>query len=427
MLYNLSVATFVIKGGRVLRGEVSVSGAKNSALKVFAASLLFQNPVQIRNTPLIEDIFRMKELLSAIGARISNSGNREFGVEAPENAATDLDKTITQSLRASVVLLGPMLARYGRVSMPHPGGCVIGRRPINFFIDGLKAMGARIGESGGSYFFSAKKLKGADFAFLTPSVTATETLMMASVLAEGKTTLRNCAQEPEIEPLAKFLNESGAKIRGAGTHTIVVEGLGSSGRLFAKTPYETIPDRIEAGSLLILGALAGKKVKIKNCEPLHLLSLIAHLETAGVKIEKGADFLTVSKPRKLSATSVKTCEYPGFATDLQAPFTVFLTQAEGKSEVFETIFDGRLEYVNELVRMGANITPCDPHRVIILGPTSLSGREVESPDLRAGLAFIIAGLIAKGETIVHNIYNIDRGYESIEAKLADLGADIRRV
>ena len=427
MLYNLNVAKFVIKGGRLLKGEVAVSGAKNSALKIFAASLLFQNSVQIKNTPLIEDVFRMKELLSAVGARISNSGNKTFSVEAPENAVTDLDKEITQSLRASVVLLGPMLARYGAVSMPHPGGCVIGKRPINFFIDGLRALGAKVREENGRYFFSAKKLKGTDFAFLTPSVTATETLMIASVLAEGRVIIRNCACEPEIETLAKFLNNSGASINGAGTHTIIVDGLGAGARLNAKAPFTVIPDRIEAGSLLILGALTGKKVKIKNCEPLHLLSLIAHLETAGVKIEKGTDFLIVSKPRKLSATNIKTCEYPGFATDLQAPFTVFLTQAEGKSEVFETIFDGRLEYVNELARMGANITPCDPHRVIILGPTSLLGREVESPDLRAGLAFIIAGLIAKGQTVVHNIYNIDRGHESIESRLASLGADIKRV
>ncbi|MEK7566895.1 MAG: UDP-N-acetylglucosamine 1-carboxyvinyltransferase [Patescibacteria group bacterium] len=421
------MAKFVIKGGKLLRGEVSVSGAKNSALKVFAASLLFRNPVQIKNTPLIEDIFRMKELLSAIGARISNSGNKTFSVEAPEIANTDLDKAITQSLRASVVLLGPMLARYGKVSMPHPGGCVIGKRPINFFIEGLKAMGAKVSEVNGRYYFSAKKLKGADFAFLTPSVTATETLMMAAVLAEGRVIIRNCACEPEIESLAKFLNDSGAKIKGAGTHTIIVDGLGASVWLTAASPFTVIPDRIEAGSLLILGALAAKKIKIKNCEPLHLLSLIAHLEAAGVKIERGADWLAVSKPRRLSALDVKTCEYPGFATDLQAPFTVFLTQAEGKSQVFETIFDGRLEYVNELVRLGANITPCDPHRVIILGPTVLSGRAVESPDLRSGLAFIIAGLIAKGETVVHNIYNIDRGYESIETKLAALGADIKRV
>ncbi|QQG46369.1 MAG: UDP-N-acetylglucosamine 1-carboxyvinyltransferase [Candidatus Niyogibacteria bacterium] len=430
-LYNMDVAKFIINGGKALKGEVEVSGVKNGALKVFAASFLFDGQVRVKNVPQIEDIFRMKELLASIGVRVANYGKGAFSIEAPENAKTDLDENITKSLRASVVLLGPMLARYGKVSMPHPGGCVIGKRPINFFVEGLKAMGAKTREEGGHYFFEAKKLKSADFAYRTPSVTATETLMMASVLADGKVILRNCAEEPEIESLADFLNNSGAKIKGAGTHTIIIEGLGQKGRLIARDPFEVIPDRIEAGGFLILGALLSSSraggLKIKNCKPLHLLSLIAHLEAAGVKIKRGPDWVSVSRPKKLSALDVKTSEYPGFATDLQAPFTVLLTQAEGKSQVFETIFDGRLEYVSELVRMGANITLCDPHRVIILGPTPLSGREMESPDLRAGLAFVIAGLIAKGQTIVHNVYNIDRGYEAIEQKLVSIGADIKRI
>ena len=414
-----------------MKGEVSVSGAKNSALKAFAASYLFQNPLQIKNVPQIEDIFRLKELLSATGVRVSNVGHKAFSFLAQDAAKTDLDKSISQRLRASVVLIGPMLARYGQVSIPHPGGCVIGKRPINFFIDGLKALGAKVSQSENRYFFKAKKLKSCEFAFPVPSVTATETLMMASILAEGQVILRNCALEPEIETLASFLNSSGAKIKGAGTHTIVVEGLGKSGRLISKSQFSVIPDRIEAGSLLILGALLANSraggIKIKNCQPHHLLSLISHLEAAGVKIKIGPDWLSVSRPKKLLAVDLKTREYPGFATDLQAPFAVLLTQADGKSELFETIFDGRLEYISELVRMGANITSCDPHRVIILGPTSLLGREVESPDIRAGLAFIIAGLVAKGQTIVHNVYNIDRGYEAIEHKLKSLGADIKRV
>ncbi len=425
------MAKFLIQGDRFLSGEIAVSGAKNSALKIFAASFLFNTPVHVKNVPLIEDILRLKELLSAVGVRISNTGSKEFALEAPENANTDLDKIITKSLRASVVLLGPVLARYGKVSMQHPGGCVIGKRPINFFVDGLKAMGAKAREENGCYFFEAKKLRSADFTFLAPSVTATETLMMASVLADGKVILRNCACEPEIVALAEFLNDSGAKIKGAGTHTIIIEGLGTKARLTARAPFEVIPDRIEAGSLLILGALLGNPrgggLKIKNCRPLHFSSLTAHLEAAGVKITRGPDWISVSRPKKLSAVDVKTGEYPGFATDLQAPFVVFLTQTDGKSQIFETIFDGRFEYINELVRMGANITQCDPHRVIIFGPSPLSGREVKSPDLRAGLAFVIAGLIAKGTSVVHNVYNIDRGYESLDQKLAAVGADIKRV
>lgn len=421
------MAKFVIKGGKTLKGEVSVSGAKNSALKVFAASLLFQNPVQIKNVPQIEDIFRMKELLSGAGVRISGASGKTISLSVPGEINTNLDHSITQRLRASIVLLGPMLARYGKVSLPHPGGCVIGKRPINFFIDGFKAMGAKVSEAEGKYFFEAKKLKSAEFAFSTPSVTATETLMMAGVLAEGRVILRNCALEPEIEALSDFLNNSGAKIKGAGTPNIIIEGLGRKGALYASKPFRVIPDRIEAGSLLILGALTAKNLKIKNCEPLHIMSLISHLESAGVKIKRGPDWISVSRPRKLSAVDIRTREYPGFATDLQAPFTVLLTQAEGQSQVHETIFEGRLEYTPELVRMGAHITSCDPHRVIVLGPTPLFGREVESPDIRAGWAFVIAGLIAKGQTLVHNVYNIDRGYENIEKKLSSIGADIKRV
>ncbi len=429
-LYNMDVAKFIINGGKLLKGEVEVSGAKNSALKAFGASFLFQNPLRIENVPLIEDVFRLKELMVTSGVRVSNIGNKVFSFAAPEEAKTDLDQDISKRLRASIVLLGPMLARYGRVSIPYPGGCVIGKRPINFFIDGLKAMGAKVRESGERYFFEAKKLKAADFAFLTPSVTATETLMMAAILGEGRVILRNCAEEPEIGALADFLNDSGAKISGAGTHTIIIDGLGRRGRLTAKASFEVIPDRIEAGCFLILGALLANSraggIKIKNCRPQHFLSLISHLEASGVKIKTGPDWVSVSRPSKLSAIDVRTGEYPGFATDLQAPFTVLLTQAEGKSQVHETIFDGRLEYTPELSRMGANITPCDPHRIIVLGPTTLYGREVESPDLRAGLAFVIAGLIAKGRTIVHNVYNIDRGYEAVEQKLSALGADIKR-
>lgn len=421
------MAKFLINGGRALEGEVSVSGAKNNALKVFGASLLFSNSVEILNVPLIEDIFRMKELMASMGARISNSGSHSFSLQAPKDAKTDLDDAITQSLRASVILLGPILARYGKVSMSHPGGCVIGKRPINFFIDGFKAMGAQFAEKNDLYIFKTKGLKGADFTFRNPSVTGTETLMMAAVLADGRTILRNSACEPEIAALAEFLSDSGAKISGAGTHTIVIDGAGKAGLLEAKRPFYTIPDRIEAGSMLILGALLGRNLKIKNCEPTHLSTLISHLEAAGVKIAKGPGWMQVSKPKNILAVDVKTGEYPGFATDLQAPFTVFLTQAVGKSQVFETIFDERLEYINELVRMGANITPCDPHRAIVLGRTPLRGREVESPDLRAGLAFVIAGLIAKGRTVIHNIYNIDRGHERIEEKLVLLGADIKRV
>lgn len=408
---------------------MSVSGAKNHALKIFAASVLFSGPVRIGNVPLIEDIFRMSELVSGLGIKVRKTGGHIFEINADTLNKTILDSEIASRFRASVVLIGPLLTRLGRVSLPHPGGCVIGERPIDFFIEGLAKMGANFKNKGNHYFFEAKNLIGADFTFRNPSVTATETLMMAAVFAKGKTVLRNAACEPEVEALAKFLNDGGAKIYGAGAHTMRIDGIGKKNFLKQKNPLAVIPDRIETGSFLILGALAAgpSGIKIKNCEPTHLASLISHLESAGVSIEKGPSWLKVSRTKALKATHLKTREYPGFATDLQAPFVVFLTQAKGESLVHETIFEGRLEYVSDLNRMGAKITLCDPHRALILGPSSLTGREMESPDLRAGLAFVIAALVAKGRSIIHNVYQVDRGYERIEEKLKKLGADIKRI
>jgi UDP-N-acetylglucosamine 1-carboxyvinyltransferase len=425
------VAKFIINGSKSLNGDISVSGSKNHALKVFAASILFSGPVKIGNVPLIEDILRMSDLLSGLGVKVRKTGPNLFDIDPCGLNKADLDPEIASRFRSSVVLIGPILARLGRVSIPHPGGCLIGQRPIDFFIQGLSGMGANFDSRSGRYFFEAKKLAGIDFTFRVPSVTATETLMMAAIFAEGKTILRNAACEPEIEALAEFLNESGAVIRGAGTHTVYIDGLGRQALLKQKKPCRAIPDRIEAGSFLILGALAADSaaggIKIKNCNPQHLASLISHLECAGVSIKKGKNWMEVSRPKSYMPVNVKTREYPGFATDLQAPFTVFLTQADGESLVFETIFDGRLEYINDLNRMGAKITLCDPHRAIVIGPTQLHGREMESPDLRAGLAFVIAALIAKGRSVIHNVYQIDRGCERVDEKLQKIGADIKRI
>lgn len=418
---------FIIHGGEPLAGEVTIGGAKNHALKLFAASVLFEDPITIQNVPLIEDIFRMKELLEGLGAKITKTGQNTFCIDSSGISRTDLDREITKRFRASVVLVGPLLARFGRVSLPHPGGCVFGERPIDLFVAGFEQMGARFKEKDGCYVFESGTLRGADFTFRIPSVTATETLMLSAVLAQGKTTLRNAACEPEIEALAHYLNSAGAKIQEAGTQTIVIEGLGKHARLKSNKPSHVIPDRIEAGSFLILGSLLATDLRIKKCRPEHLASLIAHLEAAGVNVEVGPDWIRVCRPEKLTALDLKTREYPGFPTDLQAPFSIFLTQAKGKSQVFETVFDGRLEYMIDLKRMGAEITICDPHRAIIFGPTPLHGREIESPDIRAGLAFVIAALVAKGRSTVHNVYQIDRGYERIEKKLKQINANIKRV
>lgn len=407
-----------------MSGEIAVCGAKNSALKAMAASLLFAKPIAIENIPLIEDVFRMRELLEHLGATVEE-GDRMLQINPAPLLGTELKKEIAERLRASLVLAGPLLARNGKVKFPHPGGCVIGKRPIDVFLDGWRAMGAKAREGKNGFEVAARKLKGADFTFRVVSVTGTETLMMTAVLARGKTILRNAAMEPEIPVLAQFLNDSGAKISGAGTPTMEITG--TDGRLLhAKRTFEVIPDRIEAGSFLILGAALGKKVKVTGCNPEHLTALIAALKDAGAPLEIGRDWISVSRPRKLKAVNIQTREYPGFPTDLQAPFAVLMTQAEGESMIFETIFEERFGYVDELRRMGAKIFLSDPHRILAHGPARLHGREIESPDIRAGLAFVIAALLAKGESKISNVYQIDRGYEKIDERLRSLGAEIQR-
>lgn len=416
---------FIIRGGKPLSGTIAVRGAKNVALKALAAAVLFRAPITIENMPQIEDVSRMQELLQGIGAKIKELGGRKIRVDPVKIRSHTLKKDIAEQLRASIVLAGPLLARKKRVAFPHPGGCVIGKRPIDLFLGGWQSMGAKIAEYDGGYRIVIQRLRGADFTFRVVSVTGTETLMMTAALAEGKTILRNAACEPEIPALAEFLNDSGAQIRGAGTPTIRITGTG--GRLLkAKKSFRIIPDRIEAGSFLILGAALGKDLTITECNPEHFSSLIAVLEDAGVSIRVRQKSILVSRPKALRPVDIKTREYPGFPTDLQPPYTVLMTQAAGQSMVFETVHDNRLQYIEDLNRMGANIVPCDPHRILISGKTPLRGREIESPDLRAGLAFVIAALIAKGKSIIKNIYQIDRGYETIEGRLQALGADIAR-
>lgn len=336
---------------------------------------------------------------------------------------------ISKRFRASIVASGPMLARTGKVVFPHPGGCVIGARPIDLFLEGFKKMGAVVEENERSYAVVASGgLKGAEIFFRNQSVGATETFMMAAILAKGKTILKNCAMEPEIQNLARFLSSCGAKIKGIGTTTMEIAG-GAPLRARGKA-YKTLPDRLETGSFLLLGALAARDLTIKNCEPEHVRSLIETLQYSGVTLEVNRNSIHVFgekyKNGDLRAVNIKTHEYPGFPTDLQSPMTIYLTQVGGESVVFETIFEGRLSYIYELVRMGANITMWDANRVMIKGSTPLKGKWLESPDIRTGYAFVIAGIIAKGETVIHNVYYIDRGYANIEERLKSIGVNIVR-
>ncbi|OGZ07702.1 MAG: UDP-N-acetylglucosamine 1-carboxyvinyltransferase [Candidatus Lloydbacteria bacterium RIFCSPHIGHO2_02_FULL_50_13] len=421
---------FVIKGlvgKRTLSGVIVVRGAKNAALKGIAASLLYRTPISFTNVPEIEDVSRMVEIISGMGARVTTK-KHELTIDATGSIFTTVTPEIAKRLRASIVLAGPMLARYGHVRFPHPGGCVIGERPIDLFIEGFEKMGATVKRVGKFYDIRSSKngLRGAEIFFRSQSVTGTETFMMAAVLAKGKTVIKNAAMEPEIVWLADILNTSGAKISGAGTPTLMITG----GRLLAsKKAFRVIPDRIEAGSFLILGALAAKKLTVTDIVPEHLESLVELLEYTGTTVTRTKDSLTVSAgkgTKRLRAVNVRTHEYPGFPTDLQAPMMVYLTQAAGESLVFETIFEGRLNFTESLNRMGANITMMDPHRVLVKGSTKLHGRRLESPDLRAGLAFVIAALIAGGNSEIHNVYNIDRGYERIEERLRLIGVQIAR-
>jgi UDP-N-acetylglucosamine 1-carboxyvinyltransferase len=416
---------FIINGGKKLSGVISVNGAKNSALKILAGLILSDEICTISNFPFIEDTLGAIEILENLGAKCEiDREKRIVKVDPSSINKTQLDPLLVRRLRSSILFAGPMLVKYGEVEMNHPGGCVIGKRPIDMFLDGFKKFGANVDFSDDGFKLKAVngKLKGANIYFPQITVTGTETMMMTAVLAEGKTILQNCAMEPEIPVLADYLNKCGAKIKGAGTSTIEIEGV----EKISGSDFNVIPDRIEAGTFVMMGLLTNSEIKIENCIPEHLGVVIPILEKVGAKFEIGGNYI-ITKPSKMKAVSIVTHEYPGFATDLQSPYTLLMTQVEGQSIVHESIFEGRLFFTDQLVTMGANIIMCDPHRVVVSGPTELFGKKLTSPDLRAGITMVLAGMIAKGTTTIENIFQIDRGYEKIEDRLQKLGADIKRV
>ena len=427
---------FLVKGlggKRELQGTIRVAGAKNAALQALAFSVLFAGTVQYENIPEIEDTRRMLEILKLLGVSVE-IGDHTATLTCGDTLSSIISEEHAKRMRASVILTGPILARTGEVRFPHPGGCVIGKRPVDIFIDSYRKMGAEVEETDTEFIVrvpdkkGTRTLRGADIFMRVVSVTATQTLMMAAVLADGTTTLRNAALEPETVSLADYLNACGAQISGAGTSTIVITGTGllsANGRV-----YQVPPDRIEAGSFAILGALAARELIIDKCNPREVQAVIETLRQAGVHIETNENQIIVKNKKEAHAfttVDIKTHEYPGFPTDCQAPMVVFLTQATGESLVFETIFEGRLNYTEGLVRMGANIKMWDSNRATVKGPEELHGKELEGPDIRAGIAYVIAGIVAKGETTIHNAYYVDRGYERIEERLRGIGADIERI
>lgn len=414
---------FAIQGGAPLEGEIPVSGAKNSALPALAACLLTSEAVKLRRIPRVRDIGTMERLLKHTGAHVKIDGDRVC-VQAASLARPEAPYDLVKTMRASSLVLGPLVARTGRARVSLPGGCAIGARPINLHVSALEQLGAQVKTEHGYVEASAPNgLRGALIHFDRITVTGTEDVMMAAVLARGETVIENAAREPEVADLANLLTSMGARIEGAGASTIRIQGVA---RLHG-AEHTIIPDRIEAGTFLIAGAITKGDVLVTGCEPEHLHALIVKMQQAGAEITQPAPgALRVRAPGKLRAVDVTTEEHPGFATDLQAQFMALMTQAEGISFITETIFENRFMHALELVRMGANIR-IEGRQAVVAGITELTGAQVIASDLRASASLVLAALVARGETLIDRVYHIDRGYEKIEAKLSRVGASIRRI
>ena len=412
----------VIRGGKSLRGEVEVSGAKNAALPLMAASLLTEEPLHLSNVPRLMDVRTMGRLLRHIGVEVTGDNTAELTLQSRGIQRAEAPYDLVKTMRASVVVLGPLVARHGRARVSLPGGCAIGPRPINLHLMGLEKLGATIRLDQGYVEAEASHLSGARIAFDIQTVTGTENLMMAAALARGTTVLENAACEPEVTDLADLLNVMGATVEGAGTQTITIHGVPALGG----ARHRTIPDRIEAGTFAMAAAVTGGDVTIRRCRPEHLEAVISKLAETGTRVEIGAESLRVVSPGRAKAVNVRTQPFPGFATDMQAQIMALMVLAEGRSVITESVFENRFMHVNELLRMGADITIAGSSAVV-QGVPHLLGAPVMATDLRASACLVVAGLAARGDTVVSRIYHLDRGYEAIEAKLTALGAEIQRV
>jgi len=415
----------VIHGAKPLQGEVIISGAKNAALPIMAGTLLASDNVTIANVPHLRDVTTMMELLGQLGARLVVDEKMNVQVDASSVSEFTAPYELVKTMRASILVLGPLLARFGRADVSLPGGCAIGTRPVDLHIKALKAMGADIVVKNGFIRARCKqgRLQGRPLVFDTVTVTGTENILMAAVLAEGKTVIKNAAREPEVVDLANFLNLLGAKITGAGTSTIEVEGVDQLGG----GSYSVMPDRIEAGTYLTAGAITRGKVTVSRVKPDNLLSMLCKFEEAGAELSLTADSVTLDMHGlRPQAVSISTAPYPAFPTDMQAQFMALNSIAEGTCAITETIFENRFMHVQELQRMGAQIR-LNGNTALITGAEKLTGAPVMATDLRASAGLILAALAAEGETHVERIYHVDRGYERIEEKLTQLGADIKRV
>jgi UDP-N-acetylglucosamine 1-carboxyvinyltransferase len=416
---------FVVRGGNPLLGTIRVSGAKNAALPCMAAALLTEEPVILENIPHVRDIETTRKLLAAMGAEVELGYGRaqhRTTLCCRNLASPEASYELVKTMRASTLVLGALVARCGRARVSLPGGCAIGARPIDLHISALERLGAEIVQDHGYVEASAKRLQGAEIVFDWITVTGTEDVLMAATLAEGETVLQNCAREPEVVDLADLLNKMGARIEGAGTSTIRIQGVSK----LHGAKHRIIPDRIEAATFIIAGALTGGDLNVAGCDPLHLGALLQKLDEAGVKTAHTAGSVRVRGDAPFTAADVSTEEYPGFPTDMQAQYMVLATQADGTSIITENIFENRFMHAHELVRMGANVK-VEGSRAIVRGKTPLSAAAVLASDLRASASLVLAALVAEGESIIDRVYHIDRGYENIEEKLRGVGAQIRRI
>jgi UDP-N-acetylglucosamine 1-carboxyvinyltransferase len=412
-----------IHGGVPLDGEVRISGAKNAALPILAAALLADGPVSIGNVPHLRDVTTMIELLGRMGASVTIDERMRIEVDPRATRETFAPYELVKTMRAAILVLGPLVARYGAADVSLPGGCAIGARPVNIHVAGLQAMGAEVHIENGYIRARSGRLKGARIVLETVTVTGTENLMMAAALAEGRTILENAAREPEIVDLALFLNAMGARVSGHGTDTIVIDGVDSLGG----TSYDVLPDRIEAGTYLLAGAITGGRVRARNAVAGHLDAVLAKLEEAGASVVRDESFVEVDmRGRRPRAVDVRTAPHPGFPTDMQAQFAALDTVADGVGTITETIFENRFMHMLEMRRMGAEIR-LEGNTAIIRGVPKLTAAPVMATDLRASASLVLAGLVAEGTTEIERIYHIDRGYECIEEKLQGLGAQIRRL
>ena len=417
---------FLIRGGKPLKGKVEISGAKNSALPCLAATLLSAETVTLHNVPYVKDLITQRRLLEDLGATVLTPELRTHKVSAANVEIFEAPYELVKTMRASVLALGPLLARFGQAKVSLPGGCAIGTRPIDLHLKAFEQLGATISLESGDVVARAPKgrLVGADVRFDKVTVTGTENVMMAAVLAKGKTTIHNAAREPEIEDLAELLNKMGARIKGAGTEKIEIEGVENLGG----AEHTIIPDRIETGTFIIAAAITNGELEIKNCRPLHLKAVIAKLRETGVEIEElnQSTLLVKCSDKGLRSKNVTTEPHPDFPTDMQAQYMALMTQAEGDATIVETIFENRFMHASELVRMGAEIHIAG-NAATVRGKTKLMGAPVQASDLRASASLVLAGLAAQGETVIDRVYHIDRGYETIVKKLSKIGAEIERV